>query len=288
MSTQLTIYELPNTLFHLCKPLYAQAWFDAPAYDAVFEGVQTGRIFVEDADAPTAAMMCRTYEYYIAGTPEPMLRTFIKDAPEEVGVFQHLYGYTPIGEAWVSALLDDSPLVVIGRRNFQWDMGKPAPDFPVPDGARIVPIDHALVEQIDIALGNYLQMSWGSREAFVEGGFGYCAMQGDVMASAIYAIAASSTGAIVGIDTIETFQRQGYGAAVSAAFIREALERGMQPIWDTDEDNLRSSALAQKLGFIEHEPFKELYPPDRKPQTSQGIWSQGETRADGVSEWVRG
>jgi hypothetical protein len=134
LTTPLTIYELPNTWFQRCKPLYAQAPFDQPAYDAVFEGVQPGRIFVDDADAPTAALMCRTYEYYVAGTPVPAMRPFIKDAPEEVGVFQHLYGYTPIGEAWVSALLDDAPLKVIGRHNFQWDMSKPAPDCDVPAG----------------------------------------------------------------------------------------------------------------------------------------------------------
>jgi GNAT superfamily N-acetyltransferase len=284
----MTIYELPSALFHRCKPLYAQAPFDQPAYDAVFEGVQPGRIFVDDADAPTAALMCRTYEYYVAGTPVPAMRTFIKDAPEEAGVFKHLYGYTPVGEAWVSALLEDAPLEVIGRLNFQWDMGKPAPAAPVPDRARVVPIDLKLAEMVDVALGiPFLQLSWNDRQLFVERGFGYCALQGDELASAIYAIAMSSTGVIVGIDTIEKFQRQGYGSAVSAAFIREALRRGIQPIWDTDDGNFRSAAMAQKLGFDEHEPYKELYPPERKPQMSNGLWSRGATRADGVIEWVR-
>jgi hypothetical protein len=285
----LTIYELPNNLFNRCEPLYTQAPFDQPAYDAVFEGVQPGRIFVDDADAPTGALMCRTYEYYIAGTPVPSLRAFIKNAPEEVGVFQQLYGYTPIGEAWVSALLDDAPLEVIGRRNFQRDMCKPAPDVPIPNGAQIVPIDLALAEKVDVALGiPFLQMSWNDRRAFVEHGFGYCALQGDEVASAIYAIAVSSSGVIVGIDTVEKFQRQGYGSAASAAFIREALRRSLQPIWDTDEGNYRSSLMAAKLGFDEHEPYKELFPPERKPQLSHGIWSRGDTRADGVTEWVRG
>ena len=288
MTTQFTIYELPCTLFYRAKPLYAPAPFDQPAYDAVFEGRQPGRIFVDDADAPTAALMCRTYEYYVAGTPVPSLRAFIKDAPEEVGVFQQLYDYTPIGEAWVSAMLEDAPLEVIGRSNFQWDMRKPAPDIPAPNGARVVPIDLALAEQVDIALGiPFLQLSWNDRRTFVEHGFGYCALQGDEVASAIYAIAVSSTGVIVGIDTVEKFQRQGYGSAVSAAFIREALKRGLQTVWDTDEENFRSIAMAKKLGFVEYEPYKELFPPERKPQLSRGIWSRGDTRADGVTEWVR-
>lgn len=284
----MTIYELPSSLFDRCKPLFAAAPFDQPAYDAVFEGVQPARLFVDDAETPTAALMCRTYEYYVTGAPAAALRTFIQDAPEAVGVFQHLYGYTPIGEAWTNALPEDSPLDVIGRRNFQWDMGKPAPDAAVPHGARVVPIDLALAEQLDVVLGvPFLQLSWHDRAAFVEHGFGYCALQGDEIASAIYAIAVSSSGVIVGIDTVERFQRQGYGSAVSAAFIREALARGLQTLWDTDDGNFRSVALAQKLGFIEYEPYQEMYPPNRKPQTSHGIWSRGETRADGVTEWVR-
>jgi GNAT superfamily N-acetyltransferase len=284
----LTIYELPSALFQRCKPLYAQAWFDVPVLDAVFEGRQAARLFVDDTDAPTAAIMCRTYEYFIAGTPESPLRTFIKEAPEEPNVFQHLYGYTPIGEAWTQALLEDVKLLVIPRRNFQWEAGTPAPDVPVPDGARIERVDHTLSEQVDRELPvPFLQIFWGSREALVENGFAYCALQDGVVASTIYAVAASRTGILVGIDTTEQFRRRGYGTAVSAAFIREALQRGMLPYWDTDLENLPSAAMAQKLGFVEHEPFKELRAPDFKLPMTSGVWSRGDTRADGVTEWVR-
>jgi RimJ/RimL family protein N-acetyltransferase len=288
LKTQLTVYELPSSLFDRCKPLYAQAWFDAPVYDAVFEGRQPGRIFVDDAEKPSAAILFHSYDYHIGGTPDSPLRKFIKDAPEEANIFQKLYGYVPIGEAWTAALLEDISLMVIPRQNFQWQAGVPAPNFAVPDGGRIERVDLTLAQQIDRELFlPFLQMFWGSHEALIENGFAYCALYGDSVASVIYAVAMSSTGVVVGIDTVERFQRQGYGAAVSAAFIREALTRGLQIFWDTDLENTRSSALARKLGFVEHEPFKQLRPPDGKPNLSRSLWSQGETRMDGVIEWIK-
>jgi RimJ/RimL family protein N-acetyltransferase len=275
-------------LFYRCKPLYANAPFDLPAYDAVFEGIQPGRLFVDDADAPSAAIMCRTYDYFIAGTPDSPLRTFIKDAPEEADVFRHLYGYVPLNEAWVKALLEDTTLLVIPRRNFQWDANKPAPDFPLPDGGRFETVDQALAERLDKTFDvPLLRIFWGSYEALLERGFAVCALRDDALASVIFALATSSSGVIVGVDTFPPFRRQGYGAAVSAAFIHEALARSLQPVWDCDGENLPSAAMAQRLGFVEGEPFKELRAPDWKLPMTRGVWLKGETRADGVTEWVR-
>jgi RimJ/RimL family protein N-acetyltransferase len=203
-------------------------------------------------------------------------------------VFQHLYSYAPISEAWAQALIEDTPLMIIQRRNYQWQTGRPAPEIQPPAGSSVKRIDRALAEQADRELPlPFLSMFWGTHEALLENGFAYCALQGDAVASVVYAIAMSSSGVVIGIDTVEKFQRRGYGAAASAAFIREALERGLQPIWDTDDENVRSWKLAEKLGFVQHEPFEELRPPEWKLVMSRGVWSQGETRGDGVTEWVR-
>lgn len=288
MNQTLTIYELPTSLFDRCQPLYAETWFDLPAYDSVREGRQPGRIFVDKTESPTAALLCRTYDDFIAGTPNAALRTFIKDAPEEPDVFQHVYCYAPIGEAWAQALREDAPMAVIPRRNYQWQPGTAAPEIAPPAGSRVERIDLALAEQADRALPlPFLRMFWGSHQALIENGFAYCALQGDAITSVVYAIAQSSTGVIAGIDTIEKFQRQGYGAAASAAFIREALERGLQILWDTDDENARSWKLAEKLGFVQHAPFQELRPPEWKLNMTRGVWSRGDTHADGVVEWAR-
>lgn len=290
MSTStLTIYELPSHLSNRSQPLYAQSWFDMPVYDSVFEGRSAARVFVDHPQKPTAALLCHAYDYHVAGTPDSALRTFIKDAPQEADVFESLYMYTALNEAWAGALVADTPLTVIPRRNFQWAAGTPVPTIPVPARARIERVDVESAKRVDDALPMpFLKMFWGSYEALVENGFAYYAIQGDAVTSVVYAVAMSSKGVVVGIDTVEQFWRKGYGAAVSAAFIREAVERGLQIVWDTDDANERSWRLAQKLGFVEHAPFKEFHPANDKLMLSAGVWSRGATHDDGVIEWVRG
>src|SRR5690606_39843533 len=62
---------------------------------------------------------------YLGGAVSPALRMFCKDAPEEPGAFQRFYGFATAGAAWKDALLADTPLTVIERRNFKWPMDKP-------------------------------------------------------------------------------------------------------------------------------------------------------------------
>ncbi len=107
-----TLYELPNTLFARVKPLFAAAPFDQPCYDSVFEGVQAARIFVDDADAPTSALMFRSYDYFAAGVAAPALRQFVRDAPDEAEVFAAFYGCVPLNDDWKAALLADLPLEI--------------------------------------------------------------------------------------------------------------------------------------------------------------------------------
>ena len=287
MREQTLIYELPVSFFGRAAALYAGAEYDQPAYDAVFEQRQPGRIFVDDAENPSAALLCRTYEYFIAGGFNTALHRFICDSPTGLNIFEQHFGYVVFDAAWQAALLRDLPLGVIVRRNFQWEDGMPIPDAPLPEGAALVRADRlALLEQIDAALPEpFLRIFWGDRAALFDGGFTWCAMANDQIASVMYPVSISQRGVIVGIDTIEAFQRQGYGLAVSAAFLQEAVSRGLKPIWDCDGDNIRSAALAKKLGFREHAPFHELYYADRKPLTGRGVWQRAETRPDGVIVW---
>ena len=102
------IYELPPEQQERAWPVYAEACFDRAQIDAVFEGRQPGRVFVDDPEQPRAALLCRTFGYYVAGDPgSTAMRGFIRDAPPEPGVFQDLYGYVPDTDAWQQALLDD-------------------------------------------------------------------------------------------------------------------------------------------------------------------------------------
>lgn len=59
------ICQLPSHLFHLAQSCFADAWFDRAQIDAVFDDRQPGRIFVDDPDHASAALLCRTYGYFV-------------------------------------------------------------------------------------------------------------------------------------------------------------------------------------------------------------------------------
>jgi hypothetical protein len=286
-----TVFELSRNQFQRVAPLYAAVPFDQPCYDSVFEGKLEARIFVDDADAPTAALMCRSYEYFPAGAVNASLRQFIREAPEEARVFEYFYGYVPANLDWKTALLTDLPLEIIGRCNFQWTAGTPVPDWKAnlpPDG-RIVPIDRALAERLDRDYYPvpFVLYDWGSYDAYATHGFGFALLIGEEIASTITTTSVSQRHALVTIATESPFRKRGFAALIGARFVDACLERGLLATWDTDDTNLGSIATARRIGFTELAPFVELARPNRaKLDLSRGLW-QAETRADGVTVWWR-
>jgi GNAT superfamily N-acetyltransferase len=53
----------------------------------------------------------------------------------------------------------------------------------------------------------------------------------------------------IGINTHPAYRHKGYAAAVCRAMIAEELFRGICPMWSTDEGNIASQKLAERLGF---------------------------------------
>jgi RimJ/RimL family protein N-acetyltransferase len=289
---QLTsVYELPVEMFQRTATLFGEAWFDEPYMDSVLKGRQTGRIVVDRPNEPTAAIMFRTYEYYIAGAVDTPLRQFIKDAPAEPGVFQKLYGYAPVGEAWEQAILEDynGMLIRIPRHNFRWN-GADVSGWRerLPNSAHVERIDEALAERIDREWHETIGLFWGGYENYVRDAFGFCLLMGDELGSMASCDGYSGGIVNIGVQTAEKFRKQGLAKLTCQAFIGYALSQGIQPTWDTDGMNEPSKALARSLGFIEGRMFSQLSTPDYQPiQLSEGLWSAkpGEV---GVTEWGRG
>lgn len=290
-----TVYELPVERFALAAPVFAGATFDAPYIDAVFEGRGDGRIFVDDPERPGAALLCRTYEYFVGGDASARsLQRFIQDAPAEPDVFQQFYGYVPMTADWQARLLADhgDRLVVIPRRSFHFDLANRwrTADLAAspPEDVKLVPIDAALAKRIDDDLYGGIARSWGGYERYASDGFGFCAMVGETLASIAFAIVVSARQTNIDVETAPEYRRRGLAVLTCAAFVTESLRRGLLPTWDSDAANLASAALARRVGFEEEAPFSELASPGRADlKLSHGLW-QPEERGDGITAWRRG
>jgi RimJ/RimL family protein N-acetyltransferase len=283
----LIIYELPQALAGSAAPLFKTSWFDEAFIDAFFEGRDIGRLFVDNPHLPSAALLCRTFEYYVAGDPGSLaLRQFIKDAPAEVGVFQQLYGYCPVDNAWVDALLTDQEgrLENIGRIGFKYPHSA-IYDWrrSLPHNAVIQPIDRGLAERIDAEMRQLIGLFWNGYDRYAAGGFGFCTLIDGAIASIAYAITVSANYANIDVETAAPFRQQGLCTLTSAAFIDYCLQHNLIATWDADTNNAASLATARKLGFQEYPPFSQLSPRQgTKPFTSQGRWTK-ETQSRGMS-----
>ena len=274
------VYELHPDAFERAAPLFEAAWFDRAFIDAVFEGGQVGRLFVDRPDRPTAALLARSYEYYVAGdSGSGELRHFIADAPAEAGIFADLFGYVPLTAGWQATLLADTPaLETIERREFKFH----SPEVLVgalpalPPGIAIVSMDRALAERTDAGLGEHIGNFWGGYDRFLADGFGFCAMDGGAIAGVAYAAGASRRFANISIFTVPPYRRRGLATLLATAFIRSCLERGLVPTWDADRDNEASAAIALRLGLREYPGFVQLSPAhaSRLP-LSRGRWGDG-------------
>ncbi len=282
------IYELPPALFSHAAPVFLPAWCDKPFMDAVLEGIDTGRIFVDRVEQPTAALMTRSYEYFAAGEPVAALRQFIQDTPAEPGIFQHIYGLVAVSDSWQIALLQDlgERVEIVPRRNFTWGDGDVSGwRERIPAGMMVLPLDSALAARVNTEIYHYaplLTYFWGDTDIEARGQFGYCALAG-----VCHSVTVSATQVNLGVETVEAFHRQGVGLAVCQAMIEAALQRGLTPTWDADGNNLPSVGLARRLGFVEGKPFSELATPKRvKWQLSEGRWTAS-TEENGVTVWCR-
>lgn len=285
------IYELPRNLYDRAASLFAEVWMDGAFIWGPFEGRLPGRLFVDDPARPTAALLYRPFEYYVAGDPDAVeLRAFIADAPAEVAIFGQLYGDVATNVPLARALLADHAgrLGVVSRRCFRWE------DDPTAHAAlarwreplagfTIHRIDQSVAERFDRELGTMMGPFWNGRENFLAHGFGFCALAGDESGSIAYAAAVGGGEANIAVVSAPAFRRHGLAARVCAAFIDYCQGHNLVATWDCDANNAASASLARSLGFREGIPFAQLSTSGYAKLTeSHGRWKHGATTADGI------
>jgi RimJ/RimL family protein N-acetyltransferase len=278
-ATRMTmIYELPPDLFEQARPILGHPPADLAYIDAGLRGVNPARIFVDDPDRPTAALMTRTYEYFVGGLLDTPVTDFIRDAPLEAVVWANFYGFVAVDAPWNEHLRTlHLGLETIGRRTFRFDpehidMVRGWSDR-VPDGLSIVPLTAELAEMADREMPEIIGMFWSGYQGFAENGFGVLALDGEQPVSTTYAVAVGAGEANIGVMTVPDYRRRGLAKLCSQACIEMAYERDLVATWDCDEPNVASARLALEIGFTEQEPFVELAFPNRaKPTQTADLW----------------
>ena len=118
----------------------------------------------------------------------------------------------------------------------------------LPAGCRLVPVDGELYRQA--MAGDWsrdLCALFAGEEDYLDRGLGMAAVWEGELAAGASSYAVCRGGIEIEIDTRPDCRRRGLASACGAGLILACLERGLYPGWDAHD--LRSAALAQKLGY---------------------------------------
>lgn len=248
------IYELKKTAHEKARPLFQGMGHSQLFANAVYEGNHVGRVFVDDPEHPTAALLAPLCEFFfIVGQTENIafnqaMRALILS--ELVSSEGDLLLF-PTSEAWQSTLdklFVDYARLHVARKAFTFDpevfvMQHANWRERIPYGYSIRQYNRALAEDTELA------DFWGGLDSFLARGVGFAVMKSDEVISRCHTVMVGGGEAEISIETTKAYRRQGFATLVACAFIEGCLEQGLCPAWSCWDNNIPSQILAQKLGF---------------------------------------
>ncbi|HDR3888537.1 TPA: GNAT family N-acetyltransferase [Bacillus cereus] len=115
-------------------------------------------------------------------------------------------------------------------------------------------IDKSDIERSNEFTEDYYKEYWGSKEVFLNNGFGFCIEQDGIIIAECVSIFRGNSFAEIDIATHEVHQGKGLAQAVATHFIEHCMQNDITPCWDCNVDNIPSQKLASKLSF--HNPIE--------------------------------
>ncbi len=257
-------------MYKLQPVAYARtrAIFDPLRYnlvvDSVIEGNTPAWVYVDDVEEPRVAWMWdRQDAMLLAGSSQDLavvrsladlIHTQVAPDAQSRYIPYLTLAYAPAEwELRLDVLLEGWQPEVVWRRFY--DFGGVIVDWRarVPQGCEMRRMDAALLadegwENLNQVLG-WIQSFWTSLDDFLQTGFGFCLLKGDVIASWCLSVFVSGTQYEVGLATVPDYWGQGFATLVAAASVDYCVTHGLTPHWHCDEKNVPSLQVAEKVGF---------------------------------------
>lgn len=261
------ILELKKFEFYKCKELlYEQGQLEAKA---VIEGVNPGRVFVDDIDLPTSGLIWlgNNDGFIFIGDEKNEgfnneLNNFIDKIiiPEAIkvglnwfeGIGNHRKWNTTIKKALKSRKLGSWNQRVY---TLQKDDYKCNYVLAIEQGYKVVKICENLFENNDYSIKNieFLHSKilefWSSTETFFSEGIGYCMIYKDEIVSICFSGFVVENVHAVTIETIEGHRGKKLAQKIAKSFVNDCLNNNIVPYWDCMESNKPSIAVAENIGF---------------------------------------
>jgi hypothetical protein len=220
-----------------------------------------GRVWVPELDNPSFCLILLGNFVYLFGIcPKGEIAMELKKHL----LLQCRHGFiTPADARWEEWL--EETFFGEFRISSRYAMRKDRNHFSETDLNRFLQIPHAgiRIKKMDKNLYDLaLKEEWSREfcsnfetpEEFLKNGLGFAALEGNTLVSGCSAYGISEGMIQVTVATRKEYERRGLALSCSAAFILSCLEQGINPSWDAD--NIPSTCLAEKLGYIFEKEYK--------------------------------
>jgi RimJ/RimL family protein N-acetyltransferase len=233
---------------------------------SVLAGLTPARIYADDPDKPTLALLAYNHNLVLGGSPQDatliqslnhlITGTIIpENLTADIGV---IYLHTS-SSAWLP-FIDDilAGLYPVKRQRTYLECTHLLQDWRplLSHEFTLRPVDPDLLSQSDLENMDYLKEELCSErltiEDFLEKSFGFCILKGEQLAS--WCLSEYNTGdrCEVGVATVDAFQRQGLATVTTLALIEHAFSLAYRRVgWHSWSNNIPSLALAASTGFKE-------------------------------------
>jgi GNAT superfamily N-acetyltransferase len=243
-------------------PLFTYCDHDL-AVPAILAGAVTGRVFADDAVPPRAAMVQAGRRLYLGGEEVPSdmvaaLAAWFEDEgfPEALALDTDILAIYGAPTLWRETLLDilaDRHPIRVAREIYEGLTGPRDWQSMLPQGFTLRPVNEALLGSGLKRLDDLREEMCSERptvEEWLARSFGVCAVHEDELAGWCLSEYNLDERCEIGIETCEPYRRRGLGAAMAAALIDEAYQRGVRRVgWHCYASNLASAATARKAGL---------------------------------------
>lgn len=207
---------------------------------------ELGEAWVEAAPEGVRASLIRDLsqpsELFALGEDPEALWSLLREVPGWDCVNVDASQAADLGELLARRLA--SPTELVSETYFV--LSRAPAEYRHPHVRRLTEDDLALVESAPKELR---PSGYGSDLAALAGGIVAGAIVDDRLVGSVTMTASSETYGNLGAHTLGAWRGQGIAAAAAYLVAREAIDRGLEPVWSTADANRPSRRVAEKLGF---------------------------------------
>lgn len=261
------ISELKKSEFHKCKDLLNErGQLEAKA---VVEGVNPGRIFVDDIDSPTSGLIWlgNNDGFFFIGDERNerfnielnnfIDKVIIPDA-RKVGLtwFEGIGNHNNWNET-IKKVFENRNLGRWKQRVYTLQKNDYKCNFEltIEEGYSIVRINENLyknsnksIRNIELLHSKILEF-WSSPKRFFNEGIGYCVLYKNEVVSVCFSGFVVDNVHCIDIETLEEHQGKKLAQKVALTFVEDCLDNNLVPYWDCMDSNKPSIAVAENIGF---------------------------------------